>query len=561
MMKHCIECGSILKEEYKYCRDCGSRIPNEIPEKINHCPDCGNKIQEDHRFCENCGFKIQKSKKTPILLDKPNIAKEDVEKSNEIIENTQTGTTEEKLAKSPSISNVNITAQNNTEKSEEKEKQQESTTFIEKIYTKKFKLPIVIMTLSLLIIIIVAIFIFSQGKLGGVIVDDDKPNADFIMDISSSTVSFTGMSTDQNGMIIQSNWNFGDGATSSAQNPTHQYVNPGTYTVVLTVTDNDGKTASISKKVTITTTIQNPDTDHDGFPDDTDSFPNNPSEWKDTDGDGHGDNGDAFSTDPTQWSDRDKDGYGDNSNGNNPDKFPDNPAEWKDTDGDGHGDNGDAFSTDPTQWSDRDKDGYGDNSNGNNPDKFPDNPAEWKDNDNDGLGDNSDIDDDNDGYTDTEDYLPYQNAILKVTISKYKVIDEVDSWPDNTSKAHIYFEVYIDTFDNLKGRFPNTDYWTVDVGKFITLNNRDVEYDVPDNVQTHSVKIIMYDQDWVTWRESLDIDGLHTGSDQNALTMQYDIVTQKWSGDDNDGISDGSDDGSFSTDDNDAYIEYNIQLI
>jgi PKD repeat protein len=32
-------------------------------------------------------------------------------------------------------------------------------------------------------------------------------------------------------------WNFGDGTTSSAQNPTHTYTNPGTYGVTLTVTD------------------------------------------------------------------------------------------------------------------------------------------------------------------------------------------------------------------------------------------------------------------------------------------------------------------------------------
>ena len=35
-------------------------------------------------------------------------------------------------------------------------------------------------------------------------------------------------------------WNFGDGATSSAQNPSHTYTVNGTYTVSLTVTDNSG---------------------------------------------------------------------------------------------------------------------------------------------------------------------------------------------------------------------------------------------------------------------------------------------------------------------------------
>jgi hypothetical protein len=279
----------------------------------------------------------------------------------------------------------------------------------------------------------------------------------------------------------------------------------------------------------------------------------------DTDGDGYNDAVDAFPTDPTQWSDRDGDHYGDNLNGNNPDLFPDNPSEWKDTDGDGYGDNGDAFPSDSTQWSDQDGDYYGDNLYGNNPDKFPNDPSEWKDNDNDGIGDNADIDDDNDGYTDTVDYLPNENAVIKVTISKFKVIDEVDGWPDDTNKAQIYFDIYIDDMDNVLERLPSSSEWDVDRGDLVTANQY-VTYDVPDNVQTHSVKITMWDKDLIG-SESLDIDGIHTGSSQNALTMQYNIVTQTWSGDNANGIIDGSDDGTQNTDDNDAYLQYNIQLI
>jgi PKD repeat protein len=51
------------------------------------------------------------------------------------------------------------------------------------------------------------------------------------------TVNFTDLST---GEIDTWDWTFGDGGTSTAQNPSHQYANPGTYTVSLTVSGSNG---------------------------------------------------------------------------------------------------------------------------------------------------------------------------------------------------------------------------------------------------------------------------------------------------------------------------------
>lgn len=51
-------------------------------------------------------------------------------------------------------------------------------------------------------------------------------------------------SNDPDGTIVSYFWEFGDGATSAQANPSHMYAAVGTYTVGLTVTDNDGKSAT-----------------------------------------------------------------------------------------------------------------------------------------------------------------------------------------------------------------------------------------------------------------------------------------------------------------------------
>jgi PKD repeat protein len=74
------------------------------------------------------------------------------------------------------------------------------------------------------------------------------PVAAFDFTTSGLSVNFTDRSTD-NGSITARSWSFGDGGTSTATNPTHTYAAAGAYNVTLTVTDNEGKTGSISKAV------------------------------------------------------------------------------------------------------------------------------------------------------------------------------------------------------------------------------------------------------------------------------------------------------------------------
>jgi len=64
------------------------------------------------------------------------------------------------------------------------------------------------------------------------------------------TVQFTDQSSSSAG-IASWQWAFGDGATSTAQNPTHVYSNTGNFTVTLTVTDRNGVTATASKTIAV----------------------------------------------------------------------------------------------------------------------------------------------------------------------------------------------------------------------------------------------------------------------------------------------------------------------
>ena len=92
-----------------------------------------------------------------------------------------------------------------------------------------------------------------DGTLG--VVMSQPPVADFTWapfnPTTQSIVQFTDLSYDPVGYIVNWTWDFGDGNSSFDQHPTHQYNNPGTYTVCLTVIDNDGANDSVSKDVIV----------------------------------------------------------------------------------------------------------------------------------------------------------------------------------------------------------------------------------------------------------------------------------------------------------------------
>jgi len=90
----------------------------------------------------------------------------------------------------------------------------------------------------------------TEIKVDYVMVTDTEPNVNFSATPTSGLeplqVNFTGISTSYDG-IISWNWSFGDGETSTEQNPIHVYAADGTYSVSLTVSEADEDSSTETK--------------------------------------------------------------------------------------------------------------------------------------------------------------------------------------------------------------------------------------------------------------------------------------------------------------------------
>lgn len=82
---------------------------------------------------------------------------------------------------------------------------------------------------------------------------NNPPAASFTYSCTDLSCNFTDTSTDSDGTVTGWSWDFnGDGTTdSTVQNPSFAYPTANTYSVTLTVTDNEGATDSATQSVTV----------------------------------------------------------------------------------------------------------------------------------------------------------------------------------------------------------------------------------------------------------------------------------------------------------------------
>jgi hypothetical protein len=96
---------------------------------------------------------------------------------------------------------------------------------------------------------------YTDETIGAMPITNFAPTADFShvpeFPDAGESISFSDDSLDSDGTIVAWDWDFGDGSTSTLENPTYSYMNPGYYTVTLTIEDDDGATDTIEKMIIV----------------------------------------------------------------------------------------------------------------------------------------------------------------------------------------------------------------------------------------------------------------------------------------------------------------------
>ena len=92
------------------------------------------------------------------------------------------------------------------------------------------------------------------------VADNQNPVAGFTFtqEVGTLNVDFDGSTSTDDGTIVSWDWDFGDTNTGTGETVSHTYAAPGTYSVTLTVTDDQGATGSLLKMLKLLIQVQLP---------------------------------------------------------------------------------------------------------------------------------------------------------------------------------------------------------------------------------------------------------------------------------------------------------------
>ncbi|MCC5807939.1 MAG: PKD domain-containing protein [Opitutales bacterium] len=96
------------------------------------------------------------------------------------------------------------------------------------------------------------------GVFGLMPFSEDRPRAAFAPQVAQGQLSVDAGASESPTGIVSYAWTFGDGTTGSGANATHTYTAPGTYLVGLTVTNEDGYSASTHRRVEVVDVVAPP---------------------------------------------------------------------------------------------------------------------------------------------------------------------------------------------------------------------------------------------------------------------------------------------------------------
>ena len=99
-------------------------------------------------------------------------------------------------------------------------------------------------------VLVAACIGLTSCMLPGNLVDGVDPVASFDITINDLTVSFDGSNSVGDG-VLSYDWYFGDGTIGVGENTVRTYVDYGTYSVLLIVTDENGNTGRAERRITI----------------------------------------------------------------------------------------------------------------------------------------------------------------------------------------------------------------------------------------------------------------------------------------------------------------------